>query len=117
VTKFATARVLWVTVAVILLGWAELAFDGTVNWDGEEVLLYVGLALGFPSAILGAALLAGLYEAIHSVTGTTIVTSRLEMAFAWAVLVACGYLQWFVIVPAIARRLRGRFASVRETSN
>ncbi len=101
------ARRAWCLVAIVPIAWAVLAFDGTANWDGEEVLLYAMLALSFPSSLIGAAGLSQAYAILHASSGLVVKTSRPEMLASWTVFVTLGYVQWFVLVPRLFARLRG----------
>ncbi len=101
------ARLAWCGASLAALVWSLMAFDGTPNWDGEEVLLYAMLALSFPVSVLGVAVISGAYAGIQLLAHVDIVASRLEMAAWWSVLCLLGYAQWFVFVPRVIGRFRG----------
>lgn len=69
--------------------------------DAESVLAFVLIMLTFPSCYLAAFVLF----AIGSITGIDRLGSG-RLLVEWLVFVITGYAQWFVILPAGARRLR-----------
>jgi hypothetical protein len=92
-------RLGWIAAAIAVLAWALLRFDGSSNWDGEEVLVYAMIALGFPSSMVAVGVVAAAYAILDITAGIQIATSRAEMLFAWSVMATVGYLQWFTLVP------------------
>jgi hypothetical protein len=92
-------RLGWIAAAIAFLAWALLRFDGSSNWDGEEVLVYAMIALGFPSSMVAVGVVAAAYAILDITAGIQIATSRAEMLFAWSVMATVGYLQWFTLVP------------------
>jgi hypothetical protein len=105
-------RLGWSTVAVAVLGWALLRFDGSSNWDGEEVLVYAMIALGFPSSLVAVGILAAAYAMLDITAGIEIATSRAEMLLSWSLMATVGYLQWFTLVPWLIGVFRRRRESV-----
>jgi hypothetical protein len=99
-------RLGWSTAAIAVLAWALLRFDGSPNWDGEEVLVYAMIALGFPSSLVAVSVLSAVHAMLDSSAGIQIATSRAEMLLSWSVMAAIGYLQWFTLVPWLVGVLR-----------
>ena len=66
------------------------------------VLSYLMLTLSFPIGFLGVLLLVGLSQ-IFSLGEAGPYTSNL---MAWFLLVAFGYIQWFILLPYIIKRVR-----------
>ncbi len=107
---FKTSRALWVVLAVLVLVVVLRGFDGRPNSDIEEVLAWTMLPLGFPSSLLFPAAFAGYASAREALGQGPVVVTYLSLVVSWAVLFALGFIQWFVLVPALVRRLRARRA-------
>ena len=98
----------WVRVALTLLvlGLTLRGYDGTRNSDAEEFLAWSMLALGFPSSVLYSAAFAAMAALLATRSQSTIDTTYVSILASWVVLFLLGYLQWFVLVPWLFRKLR-----------
>jgi bacteriorhodopsin len=101
-------KLLWLVVAVAVLGIALYGFDGSPTSDIEEVLLWAMLALSFPASLAVALLGAGLIEIASAMGWGPVGTSYPTLLGLWAVFAAAGYLQWFVFLPWLVARVRSR---------
>jgi hypothetical protein len=84
-------RVLWVSCCVACLFVTLLKPDGGIIFVAPLILLT------FPAGFLGDRALGVLYEQLG-------VHWASNIGIYWLVLFSCGYAQWFVLVPWIARR-------------
>jgi hypothetical protein len=99
-----------VFVSVAILVVTLRGFDGRPNSDIEEVLAWTMLPLGFPSSLVFPAAFAGAAVLRESLGHGPVAVSYLSLIVSWALLFALGFLQWFVLVPALVRRLRSQRA-------
>lgn len=105
---------LWLVAAVAVLGVTLYGFDGSPTSDIEEVLLWAMLALSFPTSLAVALLGVGLVE-IASVMGWgPLQTSYFSLSALWVAFAAAGYVQWFIFVPWLVAKLRGRRAEIEQ---
>jgi len=97
------AKTLWITVSVIVL--AVTIFDSAApgNRDNDIVMIWLMLLLSFPSAYAAA---LAMYEMSRLSHGTLPGALGHYPAFLanWLAFFIVGYLQWFVLVPALVRR-------------
>jgi len=95
-------RVFWVVCCAACLFIPLLKPDGGIFFVAPLILLT------FPAGFLGDRALGFFYThfGIHAGGGTS--TSTLsywtDIGLEWLVLFSCGYVQWFVFLPWIARR-------------
>jgi hypothetical protein len=96
----------YVVVCAAVLIFVLAKYDGTRNSDIEEVLIWLMGVLTVPSCFLAIGinvLFAILYE---HVTGSVLATSSVQLVCSWAVFAVCGWMQWFVLIPRLVRRIR-----------
>jgi hypothetical protein len=89
------ARATWLFASLALLGSTVVLLNrGLSNFD--LILAYAGSSLSFPLGLLGIFL------------GTRLVPAAGigQALVMWGVSVAIGYVQWFVLVPAILKKRR-----------
>jgi hypothetical protein len=108
--SFKSIRALWVFLTVAVLTVVLRGFDGRPNSDIEEVLAWTMLPLGFPASLLFPAAFAGYASAREALGQGPVVVTYLSLVVSWAVLFALGFIQWFILLPALLRRLRARRA-------
>ena len=96
----------WLVLALLVLAASLAAWDGRPNCDCEEVMIYGMLALGFPASVLAAGVVGLAFQFLHRSLGVTVATSPGEMIGTWALLTVAGYVQWFVLLPWLVRRVR-----------
>ena len=94
-------KVLWLIAAFAVLFVTLYAFDGKPNSDVWVFLIWMMLILSFPASL--AVSLA------HMLIGTcfsvTIETSYVSLALEWSAYFALGYIQWFVFLPYLIRKI------------
>lgn len=85
------------------LVWWLFRLDG--QYDNEDFVFFPLLIAvsGFPAGIVGLTLLSLMDAIVPVFAGHT----RLAAIAIWLILTAAAYLQWFVWVPMLARRIRG----------
>jgi len=108
-------RVLWIVLAVSVLAVTLVKFDGRPNSDIGDFLVLTMLVLTVPAGFAFALLAAGAYSVLNASTGATVPTSYLTLLLEWGGFFLFGYLQWFVFVPWLIRRMRAR-SSTRSVS-
>lgn len=101
---------LWVLGAFIALLVSLAAYDGKPNSDADMLLGYTMLTLTFPLGLVLAAALSLLGQIAYATTGYVFTTSYASIAVTWLVFFVAGYLQWFVLVPWLWRKWKGRQA-------
>jgi len=96
----------WLTTCVVALLFAHRGYQGSSDWKLEEALAFEMVVLSFPSSLLVVAvvILVGIGLGLFGLTLPP--SSRPEMIAVWLLFVVAGYIQWFVVVPRLVRRLR-----------
>jgi hypothetical protein len=107
-TKRQALRWLWTLCAFLVLLVTLVAYDGTPNSDAEILLGYAMLALSFPSGLIIAIAYGLLGRVIYAVSGHVFTTSYASIIVVWLIFSIAGYLQWFVLLPLLWRRLKAR---------
>ena len=79
-----------------------LAYANRQNPDTDIFFIYAMLALTFPSGLTVAALFA-----VLGAYGIAVPGGFVGSLILWPLLVFVGYIQWFALVPRLARRVRG----------
>ena len=94
-------KVLWFVAAFCVLLVTLYAFDGKPNSDISVFLTWMMLILSFPAslAVSLAHMLIGAYLSV------TIETSYVSLALEWSAYFALGYIQWFVFLPYLIRKI------------
>src|SRR6186997_3233778 len=98
----------WIALALLLLLFTTVLFDGTPNSDAEIVLGYGLLVLTFPSGFLLSIAEGFVGRAAFNLMGLVATTSYLSLGATWLMYTVLGYLQWFVFVPWVIRKLRAK---------
>lgn len=108
-------KFLWIAAASLVLGYALF---NVVDPSGEGWIPFLAamILLSFPSGWLMVMLIAGFLAvtSLSSSPASDLSIARLEMIVVWALLLGVGYVQWFVIVPALVRRARLRWTKPRR---
>jgi hypothetical protein len=101
-------RELWVGLAVGAL--CVALYEHSMGRTDE-----LGIALGwimaflsFPASLLGGVIGGGLGWVIFKLGGGSWMEDVWGLVLLWLVMFAVGYLQWFVIIPSLASRMRER---------
>ena len=95
-------RIFWIVLIGVILLITLYGFDGRPNSDIGVVLAWTGLFLSFPSGLLVPLTHVILYE-IFSVG---LATSYVSLTFDWAGFAVLGYMQWFVFLPWLVKKIR-----------
>lgn len=94
-------RVAWTLLSVAIAGYFIGAYDETTNRDAAIVLAYALMTLGFPLSFIATFVIAGIAMFADKLLGIKILADgRLGMVEASLLLIAAGYVQWFVLLPA-----------------
>ncbi|MGB2604147.1 MAG: hypothetical protein WBC78_11175 [Candidatus Sulfotelmatobacter sp.] len=107
-------KALWVLACVWILVLA-LIYRGPQYRDDVEGEFLVMMGLSFPSGWLFPFMLK-LMEMLKLFDGSH-ATELQEIFVTWVPLFILGYLQWFVVVPAVARWWRRRFPNSKASYN
>ena len=99
------------TTGAVKLGWFSLAlliaiplvvtYNPTSNRDNDVVLAYALLTLSFPSGFAVSMLYALIGYILEHLFSAELPVGRLPMVVDCVVFLSAGYLQWFVLLPAI----------------
>jgi hypothetical protein len=106
-------KALWLLACVSVLA-HTLIHHGLEHRDAGVALFLTMLALSFPSGWLSLVMLK-LLEMLN-LFDISKATELQTILIAWITLFVLGYLQWFVIVPAIVRWWRRRFGNPDSSS-
>jgi len=93
----------WLFASLCVLLITLYLFDPVSAKDADLILAYGMLALAFPSSVIIAGAIASLANVTSLVDAYY---GRAVIVLIWIVFVAGGYLQWFIALPWIFRRLR-----------
>jgi hypothetical protein len=100
-SKTGAARIAWLSLAVLIAVPLVVTYNPTTNRDNDIVLGYALLAPTFPTGLVVAALYALVGYFLEALFSAQLPVGRLAMIVDCAVFLSAGYLQWFVVVPAI----------------
>ena len=101
-------RTIWLAMCLTALVYAYKGYQGSSDWKLEEGLAFEMMAVSFPASFLVVAALV-LVGAGLGLFGLALpASSRPEMTATWFLFVVAGYVQWFVVVPRLLRRWRGK---------
>lgn len=96
------------SLCVLALAFGLAGYDGTPTSDADQALTLSMIMLSFPAGLLYAALFAVIARTLHESTGVVVESSYWSMTLSWLAMLLLGYIQWFVVVPWLSRRLRAR---------
>jgi hypothetical protein len=102
-----SVRVGWIVLTFIALGLCIYIVnlnDPEAYKAADTVLLSVLGILAFPASLAGMAIIF-FYSSLFLVDRPT---SAMDLVAFWVILTAAGYVQWFVLIPMLARRIRER---------
>lgn len=124
------ARVVWLSLSVWFLvrGIADLftvAATGPDPYAGEAAIVRIlpVLVLGFPLSLAAAILIAYLGALVPDAAGPALSPTLglpdgvVDWTILWAILTLAGYVQWFVLVPRLARWIHGVYRRQREAAD
>ena len=94
-------KVIWSILAIASLFVTLYGFDGKSNSDIGLVSVWTGLLLSFPFGLLVS--LAHVF--IYEIFSVTIKVSYISLMIDWVFFAVLGYVQWFVFLPWIYRRV------------
>jgi hypothetical protein len=101
-----TVKVIWLATAIVILVLTIINYDGKPNSDIEEFLLWTMAAIGFPTSLLGGALILGVAYIWEKALTYSVTASLPWLVFEWLVFVVTGYVQWFYLLPKLWRRFK-----------
>jgi len=106
-----TFLVLFIGIEFCLLVWWLFRLDG--QYDNEDFLLFQILlgAIGFPSTAAALVLISLFDLLVPILAGHT----KWAAAAIWLVLALVAYVQWFIWVPKLVRRIRSWWHQRSET--
>jgi ABC-type multidrug transport system permease subunit len=105
-------RITWVALCVVLLGISMYHYDLPENKDNAIALTWFMLALSFPSGIVWLFALAPINFLILDRFSVT--NGYLNFFVIWVGFFASSYVQWFVLLPKLRKKLRERGRSSPE---
>lgn len=114
-TLLLTAKWGWIILSVLLLLITLALFDGSPKSDVDILLGYGLLILTFPIGLLLSIVDGFGGRAAFNLLGMTATTTYMSLATTWFVYTVAGYLQWFVLLPWVIRRLRAKSARRQST--
>jgi hypothetical protein len=95
-------RIVWLALCAACLAIVPLKPDGGIIFIAPLIVLT------FPAGLLGEMAFGALYEHFGARwgwgSGVTTLANWSYLAVIWSLVVACGYIQWFVFLPWVARR-------------
>ncbi len=103
------SKTAWLTVSLLITTALIVTYNTTTHRDNDIVLGYLLIVLTFPS---GSALLACGGFLLSLFSNGALPGGRLGMLLTSAVLLPAGYLQWFIVLPALwrlAKRLMSEY--------
>jgi hypothetical protein len=95
------AQFIWFEVCVYVLVSAQQAYAGKSDWKMEESLALQMMLLVFPASFVVMAGIIALGFLLGLFGWSLPPSSPVEMTVTWAIFVAVGYLQWFLILPKV----------------
>ena len=98
----AVSKVIWIVLCLLDFAVCVSFYNSTTNRDNDIVLYLTMIALAFPSAYIVVLLYSG-SQALHV---PPLPLGRTEMSVLWAAFAVVGYLQWFVILPWVIKKVR-----------
>jgi hypothetical protein len=114
-TLWLTVKWGWIVLSVLLLLITLALFDGSPKSDVEILLGYGLLVLTFPIGLLLSIAEGFVGRAVFNLLGLTATTTYMSLVTTWLVYTVAGYVQWFVLLPWVIRRLRAKSAHRQST--
>jgi hypothetical protein len=95
----------WVVIAVLFIVLAVIGSWESMNAGETHLLFFLMLIWSFPSSIIASGLVTLPNIAYEYIFGRAMGYGLLVLIMQWFVFFVLGYLQWFVVVPWIYRRV------------
>jgi hypothetical protein len=105
--SYSIFKLLWIGVCVHIL-FSSLAVylkPNVVPQQTELGFAVAMLTLSFPSSYAAGFLITPLYKC-YGVAGESSIASVIRIVGLWVTMFMAGYVQWFVVIPWIAKKLR-----------
>jgi hypothetical protein len=99
------SKIAWLTISLLITAVLTATYNTTTQRDNDIVLGYLLIVLTFPT---GSALLACGGFLLNLFSIAAIPGGRLGMLLTSAALLSAGYLQWFILLPALWRLAKKR---------
>jgi len=97
-------KILWMILSVLVLLISLYSYDGSQNSDIGIFYSWSMLILSFPAGLIVSAL----YVVMYDVFSIVIQTSYLSIIIDWSLFFILGYLQWFVLIPALIKKYKSK---------
>ena len=110
-SKIGVIKLAWLVLALLITVPLVVTYNTTTNRDNDILLVYALLTLTFPSGFVVSALYAVMGYTLERLFSTELPVGHFAMIVHTVVFLSAGYLQWFVILPAIWRFLRRNWAA------
>jgi hypothetical protein len=110
-SKLGVIKLAWLVLALLITVPLVVTYNPTTNRDNDILLVYALLTLTFPSGFAVAALYGVIGYTLERLFSTELPVGRLAMIVDTVVFLSAGYLQWFVILPAVGRFLKRNSAT------
>jgi hypothetical protein len=94
--------VLWCTALVATL-WAK---NYESQRDIDLILTWLMIVVTFPSSLLGILIVSGISYMWHEFFHFAAYAGGIGIIITWLIFFSLGWLQWFVLVPRIFRKIR-----------
>lgn len=115
-----TTKVVWLLMANGILIFTLHLYDGTpATRDAELILLYGMLILSFPASQIVLLILGAIGYLVELCGGKiSVPINYLTLVVDWLVFLIVGYLQWFVLLPWLWRKLKtSRVSNARKVDS
>ena len=108
VTKAAriAVQVIWLALCITAFAHAYRDYQGSSDWELEEGLALEMMILSFPASLAVMVAVMALGAGLQLFGLALPASSRAEMTVWWLLLVAAGYIQWFILLPKVLMHRR-----------
>lgn len=101
-TLLTSIKFIWVVIALLVLSISLYAYDGKSYSDIWIFLTWSMLILSFPAGLL----VSMTHFLLGQFFSLTVMTSYVSLTLEWAVYFSLGYLQWFILLPYLFKKIR-----------
>ena len=96
----------WCLTSGAILAYVLTFQDGPHFRERDILLIYCMLALSFPLGLVGTIFPVALTALMERLGLNVSIHPLRDTLLTWLLLFGLGYLQWFVLVPRVVKRLR-----------
>lgn len=108
-------RFAWLTLSVLVLAITLYEAELPGNRDNIIVMVWLMLVLSFPSGYLVSVLYAAVAMLAPGKEFPPVSDVYVGFVLTWLGFFVAGYVQWFVLLPAVVRKIRHRLGRVLAT--